>query len=243
MMNYYKKIYAYLCLLRCIWVIVWRSAVILIYTKLKRISRIFINQFARAGASKILNICQIKYKTVFMSSFEWDKQSTYIFMSNHQSLFDLPLIFAALPGTIRFVAKRELFRIPLFGAALTAGECVPIDRDIASNNQNFFAFAQKKLAEGVGLWIFPEGSRSKSGELLSFKSGGFRLARETGAKIIPVGIVGTRNVLPANKLTLGLKNNVEIRIAPPVDTTQYPALADQKKLMLKIEATIRELIQ
>lgn len=229
---------------RCAFVLLWRSIAIMIQVKLKPSQKTnIINRHARTGARAILDILKADYQLICDYPLENKENGHYIFMSNHQSLLDLPLIFATLPGTIRLIAKKELFDIPIFGKVLTLADCIAIDRANPTGSLDFFAYAKKKLNEGLSYWIFPEGTRSHTGMLLPLKTGGFRLARETGAKIIPVGIIGTRQILPAGKLQFSLHQPIKIRIGKPIDTCQYDTIDMQKKLVSDVSAAILQLIR
>ena len=117
-------------------------------------------------------------------------------MANHQSLFDIPALLASLPGETKFLAKSSLFRIPIFGWALSAGGFVPIDRSDRSTARESFAAAIAALARGVSVLIFPEEARSLDGRVLPFQRGGFLLALKSGLPIVPVGIEGAFEVQP-----------------------------------------------
>lgn len=118
----------------------------------------------------------------------------YIYMANHQSLYDIPALIASLPGQARFLAKRSLFRIPVFGWAIRAGGFISIDRHDRSSAQQSFAAAARRLAEGSSAVIFPEGTRSLDGRMQPFERGGFLLALKSGMAIVPVGISGSLRV-------------------------------------------------
>ena len=112
----------------------------------------------------------------------------FVVMSNHQSLYDVPVLFRALPQSLRMVAKTELYKIPVFGGALVAAEFVELDRGDRNKARASIRVAQERLASGIHVWIAPEGTRSVTGRLASFKRGGFKLALDTGARILPVTI-------------------------------------------------------
>ena len=164
-------------------------------------------------------------------------------MSNHQSLLDVPLIFASLMGSIRFVAKKELFAIPILGKAISASGFVSVDRKNILNEHDFTLKMKAKLDESLSLWIFPEGTRSLSGELQHFKAGAFRVAREMGAVIVPVGISGTRNALPAGTFDVKTHQKVFIRVGKPIDTRDYTNIDSQKDLIEKTHFAIAKLMQ
>jgi 1-acyl-sn-glycerol-3-phosphate acyltransferase len=158
-------------------------------------------------------------------------------MSNHASLYDIPLIYAALPGSIRMIAKKELFRIPLWGYTTKKIEVLSIDRSNSAQAKLDLNYAKEKMRSGIVLWIAPEGTRSRHGKLNSFKKGGFILALETGATIIPVGIRGSDKILPPGTWHFGLNQKVEIHIGEPIDSTQY-TLATRNEFI----ATVRQSI-
>ncbi|MEE8138473.1 MAG: lysophospholipid acyltransferase family protein, partial [Thermoanaerobaculia bacterium] len=107
---------------------------------------------------------------------ELDPLTPYVFMSNHQSLYDIPALIASLPGQTRFLAKRSLFRIPVFGWAIHMGGFISIDREDRSRAHQSFSSAVARLRSGVSALVFPEGTRSLDGRLLPFQRGGFLLA-------------------------------------------------------------------
>ena len=134
---------------------------------------------------------------------ELEPERSYVFLSNHQSLFDIPVLIATSPGQIRMVAKRSLFRIPLFGWALRAGGFIPVDRADRSTATQTFASASARLRQRTSILLFPEGTRSLDDTLLPFQRGGFLLALKSGLPIVPVGIRGTRAI----RLRGGLRIN------------------------------------
>ncbi len=97
---------------------------------------------------------------------------TYLVMSNHQSLYDIPVMFYVLGGNLRMVAKAELFRVPIWGRAMREAGFIAIDRSNRERAKESLESAKKSLAAGVHIWIAPEGTRSRTGELLPFKKGG-----------------------------------------------------------------------
>lgn len=120
-----------------------------------------------------------------------DPHGSYVFMVNHQSLFDIPVMLATLPTPTRFMAKRELFRIPIFGWALAAGGFIPVERGARAAARESFQVAVERLRQGGSILVFPEETRSRDGRLLPFKRGGFLLALKAGVPVVPVGIRGT----------------------------------------------------
>jgi 1-acyl-sn-glycerol-3-phosphate acyltransferase len=153
-----------------------------------------------------------------------DRAKTYLIMSNHQSHYDVAVIYYVLGSHTRMVAKRELFRLPVFGQALRIAGFVSVDRGNRRSAIASLEEAKSQLKAGTPMWIAPEGTRSTTGELLPFKKGGFVLALATGAPILPVTIRGTRNILPAHgaRSTAGVE--VTVTIHPEVDPGAFAAL-------------------
>jgi 1-acyl-sn-glycerol-3-phosphate acyltransferase len=143
-------------------------------------------------------------------------------MSNHESLYDIPLLFVALPGSMRMLTKKELFRVPIWGRGLAAGEFVSIDRSDHEQALKDLEAAREKMASGISLWIAPEGTRSRDGTLGEFKKGGIMLAIRTGATIVPVGIRGSRDILPPKTLfNVRLGCMPEVHVGNPIDARDY----------------------
>lgn len=125
-----------------------------------------------------------------------------IFMSNHQSGFDILTLLAVLPLDTCWIAKKELFDIPVFGAAMGRGGYIPLDRRDAHRALKSLEVAVQVVRSGKSLLIFPEGTRSKDFRLLPFKRGGFKLAIQAGVPVIPVTINGSGRVNPAGSIRL-----------------------------------------
>ena len=150
-----------------------------------------------------------------------DGNETFILMSNHQSHFDIPVLYRAIPRRIRMVAKAELFRIPLFGRAMKAAGFVKVNRDDRRQAVQSLRDSASMLEHGTLLWIAPEGTRSVTGELGSFKSGGFHVALETGHRILPIVIDGTRHVLQSGTIDVHRGCHVTVTILPPIDPRAF----------------------
>ena len=139
-----------------------------------------------------------------------------ILAANHQSLVDIPLFLAALPREVRFLAKRELGRIPLFGYAMRSAGNLFIDREDPRDAVNLVREATDRIERGQMVVIFPEGTRSRDGSIGDFKPGAFYLARKKGVPLLPVLLEGTRGALPRGSL-LFRRADLVVRILPPLN--------------------------
>jgi 1-acyl-sn-glycerol-3-phosphate acyltransferase len=190
---------------------------------------------------KMLHIVGAKYKVFNHYGFEFAHNRPYIIMSNHLSLYDIPLIFASFPGaSVRMIAKKELFRIPVFGWGLKAGECVSIDRTNHRQALKDLVMAKQKILSGIRIWIAPEGGRSRTGKMGEFKRGGFKLAIDTGAVIIPVAIIGSNKILPPDTFDFSINENIEMHICKPIDTLNY-SLKELPKLIDDVAIEIKKI--
>ena len=169
----------------------------------------------------------VRLETRFAAPLSSDQ--SYVFMANHESLFDIPALLVGLPGQTRFLAKRGLFRIPLFGWALKMGGFISIDRSDRSRAGESFAEAIRQLQAGSSAVVFPEGTRSSDGKLLPFQRGGFLLALKSGLPIVPVGIHGSRQVRAKKSLRIR-PGRVIVSCGRPLDTGDY-GVRDKARLM------------
>ena len=170
-----------------------------------------------------------------------DASRTYVVMSNHQSHYDIPVLFHVLGSNLRMVAKAELFAIPLWGRAMHSAGFISVDRSNRERAIASLAIAKETLAQGINVFIAPEGTRSRTGDLLPFKKGGFNLALEVGLPILPVALRGTRDALPAEGLRSRADAEVRATILPPIDTAAYAAMpgkVGRDRLMDDVRAAI-----
>jgi 1-acyl-sn-glycerol-3-phosphate acyltransferase len=162
-----------------------------------------------------------------------------VVMSNHRSYYDIPAIFCAIPGRMRMVAKKELFRVPIFGRAMTEAGFVRIDRQARERAIESLARSRQLLAEGVRVWIAPEGTRSLDGRLGPFKSGGFHLALDAKVRILPVAIEGTERIVDPRTVVVRPGARVRVTILPPIDAPSY-GHARRKELTAHVRGCIAE---
>lgn len=149
-----------------------------------------------------------------------DPRGTYIFMSNHVSNLDPPVIIPRLPGRTSVLVKKELFRIPILGPAMRLARLVPVDR---SNREAAIASVQagvEVLKTGIHMTVFPEGTRSPDGRLLPFKKGPFYLATDSGVSIVPITITGTEKLMPKGAAIIHTGNAI-VTFHPPIDPGRF----------------------
>lgn len=145
---------------------------------------------------------------------------TYVYAANHRSQFDIFVLLKALPGKFVWVAKKSLFKIPLFGPALARSGSLPIDRENRQEAIRTLNLAINKVRAGSSMLIFPEGTRADSRELLPFKKGVFVLAFKAGQPVAPVTINGTMAIQPKGALRLR-PGPIQVIISPPIHPQDF----------------------
>lgn len=141
----------------------------------------------------------------------------YVYVSNHQSHMDIPMLYASLPSpTIRMLAKKELFKIPLWGRGLRAAEFVEVDRANHARAIQSIDRAKELIRDGVSVWLAAEGTRSLDGRIGPLKKGGFHLATETETPIVPVAIKGTIDILKRGTKSMHKGKRVDVTIGAPI---------------------------
>ncbi len=183
-----------------------------------------------------LNIVAAGCRVQVRGKEKLDPRKTYVVMSNHQSLFDVWALIAHLPLQVRWIIKKDLRRLPVFGYALKRMGHIYIDRTRGDKVRESLERAASKIRGGTSVIFFPEGSRSEDGRLLKFRKGGFILARKTGFPILPVTINGSRFVLPKNTLGL-MPGRIELIFESPIET---PDTLPIDLLMKQVEEKIRK---
>jgi 1-acyl-sn-glycerol-3-phosphate acyltransferase len=160
---------------------------------------------------------------------------TCIFMSNHVSNLDPPILFPELPFRTAFFLKRSLMKIPILGFGMQLANFVPVDRDgrLESARESVHA-GSKALAAGVNISTFPEGTRSRSGRLLPFKKGPFYLAMESGAPVVPISIWGSEHMMTKGSLRIK-PGTAHLMFHPALDPQQF---ATREELMVSVRAAI-----
>lgn len=173
---------------------------------------------ARIWGRSILFVSRIKVSVKGVSNI--DPSRSYIFMANHQSNFDIPVLLGCLPVQFRWLAKAELFKIPIFGRSMRGCGYISIDRSDRKSAFKSLDKAVDTIKNGVSVMIFPEGTRSLDGKIRSFKKGGFVLTVDAGVPIIPVILHGTYPIMPKNRIRI-IPGNVILEILEPIETDEY----------------------
>lgn len=140
-----------------------------------------------------------------------------VFVSNHVSFVDIWVLVALLPGTVRFLAKRELLHVPIFGWAMRSAGHIPIDRKNRKAAVDACGEAGGMIRDGASAIVFGEGTRSRTGELLPLKKGAFVLAIQAGVPVIPVYLAGTFKVLPKGTIFLR-RHPITMHVGEPIPT-------------------------
>src|SRR5690348_9495112 len=125
-----------------------------------------------------------------------DRDATYIFMCNHVSNLDPPILIPALPRRTSVLVKKELFQVPILGRAMRMGDLVAVDRRNREAAVNSMREAEEVMGRGLNMTVFPEGTRSRDGQMLPFKKGPFYLAMDSGVPVVPVTILGSESLMP-----------------------------------------------
>lgn len=144
----------------------------------------------------------------------------YILAANHQSQFDIFALDGFLMVDFRWMAKKELFRIPIVGAAMRLAGSIPIDRSHGRQAMKSLAEAATRIASGTSVVIFPEGTRTPDGHLQPFKAGGMYLAIKSGVEIVPMAIIGGYDILAKGRF-LVRPGRMAIKIGQPIATSGY----------------------
>jgi 1-acyl-sn-glycerol-3-phosphate acyltransferase len=159
---------------------------------------------------------------------------SYIFMSNHVSNLDPPILVPSVPGRCSVLVKKEVFRVPIFGTAMRVADLVPVDRSNREAAIESVRAAAEVLRRGLNMVIYPEGTRSTDGRLLPFKKGPFHLAIEAGVPVIPVTILGTAECWP--KGTWAIRpGNATLIFHPAIDPSGF---ADRDTFMTAVRQQI-----
>ena len=193
-----------------------------------------VHKIANLWARMLLWLTSTRVDVIGKENVHMEKPQ--IFMANHQSDFDILIVLAHIPGQFRWIAKKELFKIPIFGKAMRNAGYIEIDRQNHEKALKSLDEAAKKIREGKSVVTFPEGTRSRDGKIRPFKQGMFHLAIQAGVPIVPISIIGAHEIMP--KRTLKVKpGRITMVIDRPVEVSGY-TLETRGELIEKIRHII-----
>jgi len=176
-------------------------------------SGITTRKLARFWGRRLCRTCGVEIATHGGERVAWHEP--LIVMANHQSFLDIPVLYAALPEPFGMLAKQELFRLPIFSAAMRGLRCIPIDRDNVRQSLASLRQAAEQIRSGNSIVVFPEGTRSADGMLQELKTGPFYLAEMARVPIVPVGIRGTGRALAKSRVLVH-PARVDVTIGEPI---------------------------
>jgi 1-acyl-sn-glycerol-3-phosphate acyltransferase len=188
----------------------------------------------------LLKVSGVKMKVEGLEKI--DPGETYVFVSNHRSFMDIPVLLAYLPLQFRFLAKKGLFLIPFLGTHLRRAGHLPVVKDNPRASLKSMTDAARILREhGMSVMLFPEGGRSKDGILQDFIEGAAYIAVKSGVPIIPLAMTGTREVLPMGSLQI-MSGIVELRIGDPIPTANL-TMKDRARLTQAMHDRVADLLK
>lgn len=169
----------------------------------------------------------------------------YVLVSNHSSYTDIPILFAAIPIDIRLILRSTLTRIPIWGWALIASPMIIINRSNASKAKKTLANAAEIIRNGASVLLFPEGTRTATGELQSFKRGAFHIAYESGAKVLPLAIKGSFDLMPRTAKLPSSKKLINVCIGIPIEVSKEIQSDREREmdLMRRAEDQVGKMLQ
>lgn len=193
-----------------------------------------VHKVASLWAKILLRICNIKVKVIGKENLLPNKPQ--IFMANHQSDFDFLIVLAHIPVQFRLIVKKELFGIPVLGAAMRSAGYIGIDRNNLKEAIKNIDKAVLQIWKGKSIMTFPEDTRSRGDEIKHFKHGSFYLALETGTPIIPISIIGSSGIMPRKSLKI-VPRQIKLVIGRPIEVTNFN-VESRLNLIEKVRDTI-----
>jgi 1-acyl-sn-glycerol-3-phosphate acyltransferase len=223
-----------------VWVCILISAVIISIMSIltypfDRTGRV-VHRYTRVWGRIALLANRVRVKMEGLEQVEG--KGPYIFMANHQGYYDVFVLMGHLPFQFKWLAKKEIFSIPLLGWAMSAGGYISVDREGTRETVKAMNDAAEKIREGMSVMIFPEGSRTPDGSIQPFKKGGFTLAVKSKVPIVPIAITGSREIMAKDSMTIS-PGEIRVRIGRPIDTRDY-SLKERNLLMEKVNDAISE---
>lgn len=193
-----------------------------------------VHKVANIWSRILLLLCKTKVEVIGAENIPPGKAR--VFMANHQSDFDIFIALAYVPGQFRWIAKKELFAIPVFGRAMKSAGYIEIDRQNHEKALHSLDLAAARIREGKSVMTFPEGTRSRNGEIKTFKQGTFYLAIQSGAPIVPITIIGSGDIMPRRSLNIK-PGKIKVIIDKPIATQGY-TVENRRELVEKVRQVI-----
>jgi 1-acyl-sn-glycerol-3-phosphate acyltransferase len=214
-----------------------QCAIIMVHTALCGILGIFMRLVGFAPSTIILFlsriawgplVCAVSLVTVKLEGSEnIPKDQPSIFVANHESMYDIVVLARVFPVALFYVAKKELRKVPFFGWYMIMVGHIFVDRGNPDRARQSMKEAARKIREGKNIISFPEGTRSKSGDLLLFRKGTFMMAKEAGVNIVPIGIIGTRSILPSGKWSIR-PGKVTVKVGKYLNANELASLTPEQ---------------
>ena len=197
------------------------------------------HKVAVAWGRMLLRICMIRVDVLGAEKLEPHQQ--YVFVSNHFSLVDTPVMFGSMPREFRILARHGLWKIPFLGWHLNRAGHVPVERENPRAAARSLGDAAQRLGDGSSLLIFPEGGRTRQATMQRFKPGAAAIAIQAQQPIVPMALVGTRKILPPNSAHLH-PGRAELRVGKPLPTAGLTS-RDAAQLMRDVQETVATLAE
>lgn len=200
----------------------------------RRRGRLF-HALARFWARTVLTICRVRVKVRGIENLA--RGQSYVYVSNHASMFDIPAILAGVPDQIRIVYKKELEIVPFFGWGLKWGHYIGIDRGRSSKAMKSIEEAIGKIRNGQSLLLYAEGTRTLDGKLQPFKRGAFNIAVRAGVPVVPLTVNGSFRIMPKGSIIIH-PGTVEIVLEKPIFVNSLSGREAERQLMEQVHAAI-----
>ena len=201
----------------------------------------FAHRCARAWSWLILATTGVDVTVLGLERIERGK--TYVFVANHQSIYDIPSLFWSIPFQLRIIAKESLGNFPMLGPHLKRTGHMLVDRS-KPDRSGIFGWASRLTANGLSLIVFPEGTRSRTGMMGKFKGGSIMLAMQAGLPIVPISVIGSRHVMKKGGLTTR-PGHVTLIVHDPIETVANaePSVHEVREFADRLREVIRPAVE
>jgi 1-acyl-sn-glycerol-3-phosphate acyltransferase len=195
------------------------------------------HRVSRAWAIVVLFVTGVQVRVTGLDRLRHDQ--AYIYVSNHASLFDIPIVFAGIPDDIRVIYKKELEKIPVFGWGLKMGAYISVERGHGPRAARSLEEAIRKMRQGASLLLYAEGTRTMDGRLQPFKRGAFHLAHRSGVPVVPLTINGTYSILRKHSVMIR-PGTAHLTLGDPIEPSGSTGREAEVALM---DAVHREIVK